>query len=405
MKKISFLVIILNGFVLLGFAQEAQITRSPSDKPGNYRSGIIRTSKYTHFVPEDLADLVKSSPLIVRGVVSMQLPTRCTDESCLSLYTDFEFTVSKVLKDDGTKRKFDKVIVSQDGGKLGDLEVIFDDEVFMQKGEEYILCLIFDPHDERVNYDGARWTMFGFNNGKFKIVDQRVFVEDTSVFRNVNKDGSPNSSPLEGISADTLVSRIESAEAHTTRSTSDNPGDVIYKGIIRPTKHADFTPEDLADLVKWSPLIVRGVISMQLPTRCTDESCRSLYTDFEFTISKGLKLDDPRRKLDKLIVSQDGGKLGDLEVNFVGEVLMREGEEYILCLRPDPNEDRLHYDGARWTIFGFYNGKFKIVNEQVVVEDNSVFKNVIRDGVPNSRSLEGISVDTLVAQIEAALAN
>src|SRR5436309_6149141 len=86
-------------------------------REGRPPGGRSIVTLHSDFVPEDLDSLVTYSPLIVRGKIEMQLPARCAGEDCLFLYTDFEFTVSQLLKDDGTKRKFDKVIVSQDGGK------------------------------------------------------------------------------------------------------------------------------------------------------------------------------------------------------------------------------------------------------------------------------------------------
>ena len=151
----------------------------------------------------------------------------------------------------------------------------------------------------------------------------------------------------------------------------------------------DFYPEDLNDLVKWTPLIVRGVVSMQLPARCANVECTFLYTDFEFSIKRLLKVDGTNRKYDKVIVSQDGGKLGDLEVTVSGEPLMHEGEEYILCLIYDPREDRLKYDGARWVVRGMWNGKYKIQDGKVVLGKKSLFKNKI-NSTPNPKSLEDI---------------
>lgn len=183
--------------------------------------------------------------------------------------------------------------------------------------------------------------------------------------------------------------------------TKSNPS-VPVGGKVEAVMHPEFIPEDLDDLVKWSPLIVRGIVSMQLPARCTDADCSFLYTDFEFAVKKLLKEDGTNRKFDKVIVSQDGGKLGELEATVHGDPLMQEGEEYILCLAFDPREDRLQYDGARWVVRGIYHGKFKIENEKVVVGEKSVFQRMLH-GSLNPISLENTSVADLVSQIERAV--
>lgn len=185
---------------------------------------------------------------------------------------------------------------------------------------------------------------------------------------------------------------------NTTATAAMPPG---LKSHITP--YPEFIPDDLDSLVEYSALVVQGIVSMQLPTRCVPPDCAFFYTDFEFTVKKLLKDDGTKRKFDKLIVSQDGGKLGDSEMTVVGDTLMREGEEYILCLAFDRREGRLLYDGARWVVRGIWQGKFRIKDQKVAVEETSVFKKTL-NGSFNPRSVEDISVTDFVSQLERIVA-
>lgn len=190
------------------FGQEnARRTNTTTAAPVGLKSEVIR---HPEFVPEDLESLVNYSPLVVRGIVSKQLATRCALDDCSYLYTDFEFTVKKLLKDDGTRRKFDKVIVAQDGGRLGNSELVVSGDSLMREGEEYVLCLAYDPREERLRYEGARWVVRGIWHGKFKIQDEKVVVEEKSIFKKTIH-GSFNPKSVEDISAADLIAQIERA--------------------------------------------------------------------------------------------------------------------------------------------------------------------------------------------------
>jgi hypothetical protein len=196
-----------------------------------------------------------------------------------------------------------------------------------------------------------------------------------------------------------LSSDVAAQQDGRRTSTGTRPPGLKSELILHP----DFVPEDLESLVNYSPLIVRGVVGLQLPSRCAVPNCSILYTDFEFAVTRLLKSDGTERKFDKVIVSQDGGKLGDAETSVVGDTLMRVGEEYVLCLAYDSREDRLKYDGARWAVRGIWHGKFKVKDGKIAVEENSVFKKTV-NGSFNPKSVEDIAATDLESQIGRALA-
>ena len=96
--------------------------------------------------------------------MALELPTRCRTPEirpCLSLETDFEVTVKKILKFEEPAMgplglKFDKVIVSEDGGKIGGNEVVIEGDLPFEVGEEYVLFLEYDIRPDLLRYEGYR---------------------------------------------------------------------------------------------------------------------------------------------------------------------------------------------------------------------------------------------------------
>ena len=94
-------------------------------------------------------------------------------------------------------------------------------------------------------------------------------------------------------------------------------------------------PASLEDLVKGSQVIIEGEVQESLGTRLSDPArASSVYTDFPVTVKRVLKGPED---LKEIIVTQIGGKLGDLEViPHVGGTHLEPGERDILFLNPDP---------------------------------------------------------------------
>ena len=153
---------------LLTTTSNAQVEPSRVGKrstPSGPLSGTITTIVETTDTVEDLKDLTQKSPLILQGIVTLELPSRCRtpeNKPCLALETDFEFTTNKILKYDqpalksSNSLKLDKVLVCQNGGKSGNYQVVTEGDMPLEVGEEYILFLTYDARPDLLRYEGYR---------------------------------------------------------------------------------------------------------------------------------------------------------------------------------------------------------------------------------------------------------
>jgi hypothetical protein len=149
----------------IGFGQNRSPANAPPETKG--KAILIRTPG---FVPHTLEELVQNADLVVDGVVESVMPTRLANpNSPSSLETDSVIVISKVLKG-GDQARLHKVVISQPGGKRGELEIVPTQDPLVHSGERYVLFLTPDtrPNLPAVG-DLPRFYLTGAWAGKFKV--------------------------------------------------------------------------------------------------------------------------------------------------------------------------------------------------------------------------------------------
>lgn len=154
----------------------------------------------------------------------------------------------------------------------------------------------------------------------------------------------------------------------------DKVGNLSPKGKVFTYVSPTFSPSNLKELARHSQFIIEGKVAMALPSRYSDPQTKSGYieTDYEVAITRILK--GPKNDgIDKAIVSQTGGTIGEVESEVAGDPPMQLGETYILFLTYDDRPGLLKYKKTRWIPIGDCNGKFKVENGRIRVSPKSQF--------------------------------
>src|SRR5712692_4980822 len=139
MRKLVLLIGTIIATVAL--AQNRRDATAPQPAPHGSAT-LIRTPAFS---PSSLDQLTGKAELILDGEVEAVVPTRLANpNNPTSLETDSIISVNRALKGVTVQR----VVVSQPGGKQGDLEIISNQDALMQKGERFILFL---TRDNRAN--------------------------------------------------------------------------------------------------------------------------------------------------------------------------------------------------------------------------------------------------------------
>lgn len=144
------------------------------------------------------------------------------------------------------------------------------------------------------------------------------------------------------------------------------PDQRVYPPRITLTPHPAHEPISLSQLVGMSKLIVQGTVVLNLlPIRANPEIRHTIETHSVISIDRVFLGTVPGEKRDIVLVQQ-GGKLGSVEVVVPSDPIVKPGERYVLFLAPD---DRTKLEGAtewaRYYAVGFWAGKVKIQNDTV----------------------------------------
>ncbi|MBI1745785.1 MAG: hypothetical protein HYR55_04260 [Acidobacteria bacterium] len=172
----KWLVIILAFLFLgmnLGLAQNNRVKREDAGKFHPKGKAIAFVDMVD--VPTNLSELAQRADLIIQGTVESILSSRYLNSDVSdSMETDLWISVQSILK--GPKGEpIERVVVSQFGGKIEDLEIVVLADPLMQSGENYILFLKIDNRTDLPNYDkGRRYTVVGGESGKFKIEGHKI---------------------------------------------------------------------------------------------------------------------------------------------------------------------------------------------------------------------------------------
>ena len=167
------LLLLLLELCVAGVLAQTQNRPTSPDAPTHGTAQVFLTPS---FVPRNLPDLVDRADVIVDASVETVLPSRWTDPARKSsLETDVLLSVVRVLKGPATA----KIIVSQSGGKLGDLYIEAPQDPLMVTAERYILFLINDGRTNLPTYSLPRirrYVVTGIWNGRFYVHGDHVNV-------------------------------------------------------------------------------------------------------------------------------------------------------------------------------------------------------------------------------------
>ena len=153
--------------VTVMFAQQKTV---PSASPTTPQR-VVYVHQEPLYSPGSLEELEGLADLIVEGMVdSSTIPARKPNTGIPNhLETDSVFLVSAVFKGDLSSQKlFPRVVISQVGGKDGDL-IFMPEEPILSQGEKMILFLRKDPRNLPSVAALPRFTIVGIWAGKFRV--------------------------------------------------------------------------------------------------------------------------------------------------------------------------------------------------------------------------------------------
>jgi hypothetical protein len=158
--------------VTVMFAQQKTV---PSGNPATTSSRVVYVHQEPMYAPGSLEELEGLADLIVEGMVdSSTIPPRKPNTGIPNhLETDSVFLVSTVFKGDlSSQKSFPRVVISQVGGKDGDL-IFMPEEPLLSQGEKMILFLRKDPRNLPSVAALPRFTIAGIWAGKFRVQASR----------------------------------------------------------------------------------------------------------------------------------------------------------------------------------------------------------------------------------------
>lgn len=125
-----------------------------------------------------LRQMITAAPLIISGtVLSVPPSVQVGDDRMLpNVETRSLIGVDTVIKG-AVPNHTGVIVLTQSGGKLGELEMVVWSDPLVQEGERYILFLMSDDDNQkaRPNTSGMpRYCVVGIWSGKVKVVDGKV---------------------------------------------------------------------------------------------------------------------------------------------------------------------------------------------------------------------------------------
>jgi hypothetical protein len=221
--------------------------------------------------PQSFADFVKTADVIVDGNVQSIFPTRLRNSSDpISAETDSLFAVDRVLK--GQPEKLRSLVITQVGGKYGEVEVIVDDRPLLKTGERHILFLGYDRRTIVPTYprtDGNFYILDG-STGNFKV--------EGNVVKWLAPDAAPTFRKFESGTAEDFIAQIVAAVSASPLQA-----------------HADELVQQLRELPTPLPGIAPGngqIPPIEQRRRQLYRDIRQLGTDALPALQRGLRDND-----------------------------------------------------------------------------------------------------------------
>src|SRR5713226_3042753 len=190
-----------------------------------------------------------------------------------------------------------------------------------------------------------------------------------------------------------LLANLLAAQDQSGRQRVGSPPPKVH-GTVHPDVDYTPPPPTLQGLVKTADVIVDGTVQSIFPARLRDvNDPGSVETDAVFAVDRVFK--GKPEELRSLVITQVGGKYGDVEVIVDNTKPLRPGDRHILFLHYDrrtivPTYPRT--DG-NFVIVGGFGGNFKV--------DGNAVKWLAPADASTYRKFESGTADDFIAQILA----
>jgi hypothetical protein len=155
---------------------EKQPGRASDQEPP--RSGVVHITINTAFSPNNLQHLAENSELIIEGEVESLVGSRYGSFP----ETDFQIDVKRVLNALPGKALPTKVIIPQVGGKIGDLEMINDEDPLMELGDKAFFFLMAEDRKNLPDFGFPRYCIKGVHHGRIRVNDDKVKLTPSQFF-------------------------------------------------------------------------------------------------------------------------------------------------------------------------------------------------------------------------------
>lgn len=193
-----------------------------------------------------------------------------------------------------------------------------------------------------------------------------------------------------------VVAAVCFAQQGLGRRRRDMPEPPEGRGAAILIEESGFTPHSIRDLVEHSDLVIDCYVESVLPSRRSDPKNphSSLETDAVISVGKVLK-GMGSTPVQRLIVSEGGGALGELRMVPDKAPMLQLRERYVLFLIRDNRPSLPVVAGyPRFVTSGVWHGKFAVTKEGSV--STSKYSAL--------RNYDGQGVDKLLGDIQSAVA-
>jgi hypothetical protein len=183
-----------------------------------------------------------------------------------------------------------------------------------------------------------------------------------------------------------LASSTVSRAQHMDRLASDPR---LSGGSISFSAHQDEPVFSLDQLIRMSPVIIRGtVISVLPPFNTNPEIPEFVETDSLIRVDQLLRGNLPDH-VSNISLGQSGGKLGGWDARIIGDPLVKENERYIFFLHPDDRTKVLNTTGSpRFYAVGIHTGRVAVEAGKIRFQRDSHPQLHQHDGMSDSEFVD-----------------
>jgi hypothetical protein len=191
-----------------------------------------------------------------------------------------------------------------------------------------------------------------------------------------------------------LATTVAGAQTPAPFGRTAEPDRLPRSGKYTVTQHQE-VERSLEQLADSAHLIVDGTVLASFPaTNVNPEIPLSIHTDSRVAVNSVLKGAVPDGK-QLFLLTQEGGKVGDLDIEVANSSLVKSGERYLFFLRRSDRTDN-SVGLTRYFAIGTWSGMLKVEADRMRIAETSE---------DNLRARNGASVDDFKVLILDVLNN